>query len=108
MNNWSTIRDIVNWIPDFDTFSKPHGYRLNMEQALCHSRILFETSGKTVELHTATDESMLGRITITKEIIWDTPLAISTYITTNINLHSRGAKKAPDFNRGMNSRKPRP
>ena len=23
-------------------------------------------------------------------------------------LHSRGAKKAPDFNRGMNSRKPRP
>ena len=25
-----------------------------------------------------------------------------------IKLHSRGAKKAPDFNRGMNSRKPRP
>lgn len=26
----------------------------------------------------------------------------------DIVLHSRGAKKAPDFNRGMNSRKPRP
>ena len=27
---------------------------------------------------------------------------------TQNDLHSRGAKKAPDFNRGMNSRKPRP
>lgn len=86
MNNWSTLHDIINWIPNFDTFSEPHGYHLNIEQALCHRHIIFETSGKSVELHTATDDSMLGRITITKEIMWNHPLATSTYVTTNINL----------------------
>jgi len=31
-----------------------------------------------------------------------------TYETNVTNLYSRGAKKTPDFNRGMNSRRPRP
>lgn len=86
MNNWSTTHNILNWLPTFDDFSDPYGYSIDMEQALYHNRYIFKAPGKSIELHTTTDDSILGYITITKEIIWNHPLATSTYITTNINL----------------------
>lgn len=89
--NWTHTRDIRDWFPkDIETFTKSHGYTYSRSfETNCHpykEHLVFEAPGKTVELRTATDESMLGRITITKEIIWNHPLATSTYVTTNINL----------------------
>lgn len=89
--NWTHTRDIRDWLPkDIETFAKDHGYSYSRTfETNCHpykEHLVFEAPGKTVELRTATDESMLGRITITKEIIWNHPLATSTYVTTNINL----------------------
>lgn len=91
MNNWSTTQDIRDWLPnDAEAFSKRHDYSYHHSfKTNCRpykEHIIFEAPGKTIELHTATDESMLGRITITKEIIWKHPLATSTYVTTEINL----------------------
>lgn len=91
MNNWSTTQDIRDWLPnDTEAFAKRHDYSYHHNfETNCRpykEHLIFEAPGKTVELHTATDDSMLGRITITKEIIWNHPLATSTYVTTNINL----------------------
>lgn len=91
MNNWSTTQDIRDWLPkDIETVAKGHGYSYSRTfETNCRpykEHILFEAPRKTVELHTATDDSMLGRITITKELIWNHPLATSTYVTANINL----------------------
>lgn len=89
--NWTHTRDIRNWFPkDIETFAKGHGYSYSHTfETNCRpykEHFVFEAPGKTVKLRTATNESMLGRITITKEIIWNHPLATSTYVTTNINL----------------------
>jgi hypothetical protein len=86
MTNWTTTHDILNWIPEFDNFSDPYGYSIDIEQALYHNRYIFKAPGKTVELHTTTNKSHLGRITITKELLWNHPLTTSTYVTININL----------------------
>lgn len=91
--NWTHTRDIRDWLPkDTEIFAKDHGYSYSRTfETNCHpykEHLVFEAPGKTVELHTATDESLLGRITITKEMIWKHPLATSTYVTTNINLPS--------------------
>lgn len=91
MNNWSTTQDIRDWLPkDIETVAKGHGYSYSRTfETNCHpykEHLVFEAPGKTVELHTTTDESMLGHITITKEIIWNHPLATNTYVTTQINL----------------------
>ena len=89
--NWTHTRDIRDWLPkDIETFTKGHGYSYSHTfETNCHpykERLVFEAPGKTVELRTATGESMLDRITITKEMMWKHPLATSTYVTTNINL----------------------
>lgn len=91
MNNWSTTQDIRDWFPkDIETFAKGHGYSYNRTfETNCRpykEHLIFEAPGKTIELHTATDDSILGRITITKEIIWNQPLATSTYVTTELEL----------------------
>ena len=72
--NWTHTRDIRNWFPkDIETFAKGHGYSYSRTfKTNCRpykENFVFETPGKSIELYTATDESMLGRITITKEII---------------------------------------
>lgn len=89
--NWTHTRDIRDWFPkDIETFAKDHGYSYShtfeTNRRPYKEHFVFEAPGKTVKLRTATNESMLGRITITKEIIWNHPLATSTYVTTNINL----------------------
>lgn len=91
MNNWKNTQAIRDWFPkDTKAFAKTHGYSYSRTfETNCHpykEHLIFEAPGKTVELRTATDESMLGRITITKEILWNHPLTTSTYVTTNINL----------------------
>lgn len=89
--NWTHTRDIRDWFPkDIETFAKGHGYSYSSTFETNHhpykEHLVFEAPGKTVELRTATDESMLGRITITKEIIWNHPLATGTYVTTKLEL----------------------
>lgn len=89
--NWTHTRDIRDWFPkDIETFAKGHGYSYShtfeTNPRPYKEHLIFEAPGKTIELHTATDDSMLGRIAITKEIIWNQPLTTSTYVTTNINL----------------------
>ena len=91
MTNWTHTRDIRDWFPkDIETFANRHDYSYNRYfETNCHpykEHIVFEAPGKNVELHTTTDETLLGHITIAKEIMWNHPLATSTYVTTNIDL----------------------
>lgn len=91
MNNWTHTRDIRDWFPkDIETFAKGHGYSYSRTfETNCHpykEHLVFEAPGKSIELHTATDDSMLGRITITKELLWNAPLATNTYVTTELKL----------------------
>lgn len=89
--NWTHTRDIRDWLPkDADAFAKRHGYAYSRSfETNCHpykEHIVFEAPGKSVELHTATNDYTLGYITITKEILWNAPLAKKTYVTTEIEL----------------------
>lgn len=91
MTNWTNTRDIRTWLPkNTETFANRHGYSYSRTfETNCRpykEHITFEAPGKTVELHTTTNKSHLGRITITKELLWNHPLTASTYVTININL----------------------
>ena len=89
--NWTHTRDIRDWFPkDIETFAKGHGYSYShtfeTNRRPYKEQFVFEAPRKSIELHTDTDDSILGRITITKEIMWNHPLATSTYVTTELEL----------------------
>ena len=73
MNNWTHTRDIRNWLPkNTEAFANRHGYSYRRYfETNCHpykEHLIFEAPGKSVELHTTTDKTYLGHITIVKEI----------------------------------------
>jgi hypothetical protein len=91
MNNWTNTQAIRDWFPkDMKTFAKPYGYSYNRTfETNCHpykEHLVFEAPGKSIELHPATNNDTLGHITITKELMWNHPLATNTYVTTELNL----------------------
>ena len=90
-NNWKNTQAIRDWFPkDMKAFAEPHGYSYSRSfETNCRpykEHLVFEAPGKTIECHPATNDDSLGRITITKELIWNHPLTTNTYVTTELEL----------------------
>lgn len=91
MNNWKNTQAIRDWFPkDTKAFAERHGYLYSRNfETNCHphkEHLVFEAPERTIELFPATNHDSLGHITITKEILWNHPLATSTYVITELEL----------------------
>ena len=90
-NNWKNTQAIRDWFPkDMKTFAERHGYSYSRSfETNCHpykEHLVFEAPGKSIELFPATNNDSLGRITITKELMWHHSLTPSPYVTTELKL----------------------
>lgn len=89
MNNWKNTQAIRDWFPnDTKAFAESHGYSYSRSfETNYHSykeHLVFEAPGRTIELFPATNDDSLGRITITKELMWNHSLTTRTYVTTEL------------------------